>query len=208
MTYRKLAWQTPNPAPRGRQCQPGLRSKNVVIVAVFSVEMRRIAKVLKSNVRFRMKQCMSGMPQSAVACKHQILSQLLFHFKLVQKFLDKWVPFNIRVKTALEIGFRYVVAMSMKSLRLDTDLVLDTWFHTALVFRRPQPDIIVSINGMEYREYDTKNYTFAKARGNMVIGKRNTDRDSNYASVSVDELLFWNVDLTQTTIEMLISDTH
>ena len=98
--------------------------------------------------------------------------------------------------------------MSMKSLRLDTDLVLDTWFHTALVFRRPQPDISVSVNGKEYRNYDTNNYTFAKAQGNMVIGRRNTDRDNDYASVTVDELLFWNVDLTQANIEMLISDTH
>ena len=93
--------------------------------------------------------------------------------------------------------------MNKISLSLDTSLVLDTWFHSALVFR-PQLEISVFIDGMEYSNYNTANYTFGKARGTVVIGRRNTDRNNNYVSVTVDELILWNVDLTQATIEALI----
>ena len=97
------------------------------------------------------------------------------------------------------------MSMSQRHLSLCTDLVLDTWFHSALVFRQSQ--ISVFVDGMEYSNYDAGNYDFANARKTVVIGRRNTDIDNNYASVTVDELMLWNVDVSQATIEMLISDT-
>ena len=97
--------------------------------------------------------------------------------------------------------------MSKRHLSMRTDLVLDTWFHSALVFRQNQPQISVFVDGFEYSNFDTGYFNNDKARKTVVIGRRNTDRDDNYASVTVDELILWNVDLRKETIETLISDT-
>ena len=43
--------------------------------------------------------------------------------------------------------------------------------------------------------------------GRIVVGRINTDQDRNYASLQIDELIFFNQALTQQEIEALAAAT-
>ena len=49
--------------------------------------------------------------------------------------------------------------------------------------------------------------TFPSSDGRIVIGRSRTDGNSDYASVQVDELLFFNQSLTEQEIMMLSQST-
>ena len=46
-------------------------------------------------------------------------------------------------------------------------------------------------------------YTNSAGNGQIVVGKFRPEEDRNYASVELDELLFFNATLTQDDIEIL-----
>ena len=80
------------------------------------------------------------------------------------------------------------------------------WYHLAMIFHGPNNGQGMSIyhNGSLVK-YDLtkalKNYTGSS--GNVIIGKRFTDRDEDYGSVMVDELTFWDRQLLPEEIQAM-----
>ena len=78
------------------------------------------------------------------------------------------------------------------------------WFHIVLNFIGPSDGIQIYNDGVKVTNDASKrpkNYTDGDK--NIVIGRRFSDLDTRYASVQVDELLFFNQTLIETEITML-----
>ena len=48
--------------------------------------------------------------------------------------------------------------------------------------------------------------TYSSGDGRIVVGRRYTDQNREYASVQVDELIFFNQNITQQEINVLAAD--
>ena len=53
------------------------------------------------------------------------------------------------------------------------------------------------------RDSSKEEYTNSAGNGQVFVGKFRPEEDRNYASVEIDELLFFNTTLTQDDIEIL-----
>ena len=64
--------------------------------------------------------------------------------------------------------------------------------------------IIVYINGTEVASVTTKfGLLFSAGDGRIVVGRRFTDLDGGYASVEVDELIYFNAALSDTDVQSI-----
>ena len=82
----------------------------------------------------------------------------------------------------------------------------DAWYHMAIVFHGPNEGEGISIyhNAVLMKNDATKQTnTYPDSSGIVIIGKRYTDRDEHYGSVMVDELTFWERQLTLAEIQTL-----
>ena len=83
------------------------------------------------------------------------------------------------------------------------------WIHAVLNFIGTNDEEVIRIynNGVQVtnEEIGQTNRTQSTSDGRIVIGRlyTNEDEDSDYASVQVDELLFFNQTLTEPEIAML-----
>ena len=78
------------------------------------------------------------------------------------------------------------------------------WFHVVLNFIGPSDGVRIYHDTVEVKRDKSKtagNFTHGDRR--IVIGRRFSGSDKRYASVQVDELLFFNQKLTETEIKML-----
>ena len=69
------------------------------------------------------------------------------------------------------------------------------WTHVVLNYLGPHDGqgIRIYYNGTEVARDTTKaTRSFSAGDGRIVVGRFNTDRDNNYASLQVDELIFFN----------------
>ena len=80
------------------------------------------------------------------------------------------------------------------------------WTHTVLNYIGPDngQGLIAYFNGTTAGRDDSLSWdTFPPGDGRVVIGRAYTDKDSAYASVDVDELLFFNEILNEVEIAQL-----
>ena len=81
------------------------------------------------------------------------------------------------------------------------------WYHLALVFHGPNPGEGMSVyhgwNRLTKDDGLTANEYPNPPDGTVVIGKYQTNGDTNYGSVMVDELTFWNRQLLPSEIQAL-----
>ena len=80
------------------------------------------------------------------------------------------------------------------------------WFHLVLVFHGPEhgQGFTIHRNGNHWRAgsaIDTNDY--GNTSGNTIIGRLYSDRDNNYSNMMVDELTFWNRQLTEQEVDAL-----
>ena len=80
------------------------------------------------------------------------------------------------------------------------------WFHLALVFHGPEDGEGITMHRNEdhwtSRSLQDSN-GFKNTSGTVIIGRLYSDRDSNYGNVMVDELTFWNRQLTEQEVDAL-----
>ena len=95
---------------------------------------------------------------------------------------------------------------SISRKELNTDDRPPGWFHMVLVLQGE--DIRVYQNKVTLTETvnsidRTSNIPFIPGSGTTVIGKKNTDKNRNFASVIVDELAMWNHALTEAEVAQI-----
>ena len=80
------------------------------------------------------------------------------------------------------------------------------WTHVVLNYIGPNngEGIIGYFDGIEVKT-DTSKYggPFKVGDGRIVVGRRYTDRDAKYASVQVDELIYFNATLTSDNVQSI-----
>ena len=89
---------------------------------------------------------------------------------------------------------------------LATANISDEWFHLVLNFIGPKEDQGTRVyhDGVQATMDSNKGgNTYIEGNGRIVIGRRYSEEDCDYASVQVDELLFFNRALTEVEIGML-----
>ena len=83
------------------------------------------------------------------------------------------------------------------------------WFHVVLNYIVDVGDAMY-INGTEVMRatnwYDE--YNFSAGDGRIVVGKRQTDANQDFASVQVDELIFFNQALTDEEIKSIYNSAY
>ena len=78
--------------------------------------------------------------------------------------------------------------------------ILDTWMHVALVYRGPNEEIRLYVNGLPAGEDSTRApIATAPADGRLKISKLFEGNGQN-SPATIDELLFWNRQLSQAEI--------
>ena len=80
------------------------------------------------------------------------------------------------------------------------------WFHLALVFHGPEHGFIVYKDNTSLTDSILTTGDDASTRnssGVVVLDRAIEDRSRNYGSFSLDELTFWNRQLTETEVEKL-----
>ena len=78
------------------------------------------------------------------------------------------------------------------------------WTHVVLNYSGPNNGIQMYMDGVEVGSDTTKaGGPYSAGDGRIVAGRYYTNQDRNYASVQVDELLFFNQTLTAAEIEAL-----
>ena len=86
----------------------------------------------------------------------------------------------------------------------DDFVVPDGWFHVTWVFHGPSRGFTVYHAEAEYSDKELKSHpAFQNSTGTVVIGRRLTDSDAHYGHVTVDELMFWNRELSKEEAKML-----
>ena len=82
------------------------------------------------------------------------------------------------------------------------------WFHLALVFHGPENGqgftlYVDNTSLTDSKMYVTNNDSTRYSSGAVILGKSVVDRNNNYGSLSVDELTFWNRQLSETEVAKL-----
>ena len=80
------------------------------------------------------------------------------------------------------------------------------WNHIVLNYIGPDngQGIRIYINGAQVESVTTKNgVPYSAGDGRMVLGRESTNEDARYASMEIDELIFFNKALSTTDIERL-----
>ena len=80
------------------------------------------------------------------------------------------------------------------------------WTHVVINYIGPQNEqgIKIYFNGVRRRTDPTMDpHSYGIGNGHVVIGRYHTDIDDRYASVELDELIFFNKKLSESEITML-----
>ena len=80
------------------------------------------------------------------------------------------------------------------------------WTHIVMNYLGPTSGqgIRIYYNGNEVASDTTKTtYSYSPGDGRIVVGRRHTDRNQNYASVQVDELIFFNQALSDNEVQLI-----
>ena len=79
-----------------------------------------------------------------------------------------------------------------------------TWFHAVINFEGATQDVRIYHNGTEVgHASENLDNRYTHGSGRIVVGRRFIDSNRNYATVQVDELLFFNQHLTTSQITAL-----
>ena len=98
---------------------------------------------------------------------------------------------------------RYGVRLSDGRFYGEADKLGD-WFHVVLNFIGPSDGIRIYHEGVKViTDISTNAGNYTQGDRRIVIGRRFSGSDDRYASVQIDELLFFNEALTETEIIML-----
>ena len=82
------------------------------------------------------------------------------------------------------------------------------WTHIVLNYIGPNDGIRMFINGTEVVSDTTKTVrSYSTGDGRIVVGRFSTNQDRNYASVMVDELIYFNASLTSDDVESIYYST-
>ena len=83
-------------------------------------------------------------------------------------------------------------------------VIPNSWFHVTWVFHGPSEGFTVHHADREYSGTDSIPYAFRhNSSGTVAIGRRLTMSNSDYGSLTVDELMFWNRELSKEEAQML-----
>ena len=108
--------------------------------------------------------------------------------------------------------FSYVVALSNRYYHFDVPITTNNWIHSVLNLIGPNegPGISIYQDG-EHKGNDitSPSLSYNQGDGKIVIGRFYTGPDNPYyASVEVDQMLFFNEPLTEAEILMLSQETN
>ena len=88
--------------------------------------------------------------------------------------------------------------------RRDGFVIPDGWFHVTWVFHGPSQGFTVYHTDGEHSDKELMPHTgYQNSSGTVAIGRRLTKSDKDYGSVTVDELMFWNRELSKEEAQML-----
>ena len=85
------------------------------------------------------------------------------------------------------------------------------WIHIVLNYLGPNDGegIRMFYNGAEVASDATKDmYPRSPGDGRIVVGRFNTDMDKDYASVQVDELIYFNAALTSDEVQSIYNSAY
>ena len=127
---------------------------------------------------------------------------------LVKTFsrLETLLNFEVQPYLFVLVSFRYLVAMSPGHFSVSTGRANNVWVHAVLNFLGPnnQEGISIYQNGQHVGNHATITQSSSNAPdGRIVVGRVLTGVNNYYASVQVDELLFFNQTLTEAEIRLL-----
>ena len=83
---------------------------------------------------------------------------------------------------------------------------LSDWTHVVMNYIGPEDGqgIRIYVDGIETGSDVTKiGYLSQPGEGRIVVGRLHTDQNENYASVEVDELMFFNATINDSQVTML-----
>ena len=118
------------------------------------------------------------------------------------------VKFTQTLIVVLKISSRYTVRIPAGYFYYTHDSVPADWYHLALVYHGPSDGQGMSVyHDAALLKHDAsktpKNHT--ESSGTVIIGKRHTDRDGDYGSVTVDELTLWDRHLLPEEIQAIVA---
>ena len=82
-------------------------------------------------------------------------------------------------------------------------LVPTGWTHIVFNYIGDDDGQGIRVYGMEVVSDATRDVARSAGDGRIVVGRRWTDQDTYYASMEIDELIFFNKALSTTDIELL-----
>ena len=77
------------------------------------------------------------------------------------------------------------------------------WTHIVLNYIGPSDGQGIRVYGMEVLNGITQDAAHPAGDGRVVVGRRYTDQDTDYASMQIDELIFFNKALSTRDIKLL-----
>ena len=128
--------------------------------------------------------------------------------QVIVNFIDFFWPSTSLLRAAhgkyLVSPFRFVVHLRDQGVYTDVTVVKDAWFHLTLIWKQPQNQTHLFVNEDKYSNYVIYNGSFdPPAGGAMVIGRKNTNINNHYSSLSVDEVAIWNVVLPDDDVKLI-----
>ena len=95
--------------------------------------------------------------------------------------------------------------MAVKDGHFNTDgfVIPYGWFHVTWVFHGPSEGFTVYHENGEQTDKVLTRRDYQNTSGTVVIGRRLTNNDGEYGSVTVDGLMFWNRELSKEEAQML-----
>ena len=128
-------------------------------------------------------------------------------FSRIKIFLKRFCDYQIIPSFFQVLSFYFRFEVALLDRRLYTfHPVRSGWTHIVLNYIGPNDDEGIRIYyNAEELESDITNLvvSFSAGDGRIVIGRGYTNENSNYASVNVDELLFFNRSLTPSEVTVL-----
>ena len=117
---------------------------------------------------------------------------------------------NEHIFKLISPGFarRLAVLLHEEVIRTDATVVKDSWSHLTIIWKQPQNQTHLFVNGDKYSKYETALYSFGPPKGGaMVIGRQHVDLDARYSSLTVDEVVIWNVVLPDDEVRLMAQRT-
>ena len=104
-------------------------------------------------------------------------------------------------------NFRFLMYKNQGKFQLESSMERNKWIHISIVDYGSNEGFSVFYFGYKKEQSQRENsQSYSQGDGQVVIGKKHTGFTgviSYYGTVSIDELMFWNVELSEAELQIL-----